>query len=130
MEMFYKDILDNLIKVGFGMGVFVVMYISNMAASLYYNIKILSQPFDWVKIRDSAIKVVSVAVSTICLVVGVSEVIPFIELAGLAVPEEYGEVMSVVAMCTVCLEGIIKYGMEAYSKLRQIISNKKETDDK
>ena len=59
------EIVVNLQKVGIGLGIFILMYISNMGASIYYNIKILGDKFSSQKLIDSGIKVASLAVAII-----------------------------------------------------------------
>ncbi len=41
-----EAIMNNLINIGWAMLIFLAAYLSNVAFSLYYNIKILLQPFD------------------------------------------------------------------------------------
>ena len=40
-----EAIMNNLINIGWAMLIFLCAYLSNVAFSLYYNIKILLQPF-------------------------------------------------------------------------------------
>ena len=52
-----KTILDNLINVGWAALIFICSYISNMAFSLYHNIKQLGQAFEYkrlIKANDRA----------------------------------------------------------------------------
>ena len=39
-------VLKNLIDIGWAMLIFLAAYLANVAFSLYYNIRILLQPFD------------------------------------------------------------------------------------
>ena len=47
-----EAIMNNLINIGWAMLIFLAAYLSNVAFSLYYNIKILLQPFDREKAID------------------------------------------------------------------------------
>lgn len=115
-----NQVVDNLQKVGIGIGIFVLMYISNMGASIWYNVKILSEKFSWSKIKDSGIKVLCISISIICFCLGVTLVLPWINYAGLEIPQEFNDVLNIVAMCGVALSGIVKYGKEAFTKLQKI----------
>ena len=116
------EIVVNLQKVGIGLGIFILMYISNMGASIYYNIKILGDKFSSQKLIDSGIKVASLAVSIIAFCLSVTLVIPWVNYVGLPIPEEFSDVLNMVAMCGVALTGIVKYGKEAFSKISKILN--------
>lgn len=123
------EIVVNLQKVGIGLGIFILMYISNMGASIYYNIKILGDKFSSQKLIDSGIKVASLAVAIIAFCLSVTLVIPWVNYVGLPIPEEFSDVLNMVAMCGVALTGIVKYGKEAFSKISKILNqnNSEET---
>ena len=116
------EIVVNLQKVGIGLGIFILMYISNMGASIYYNIKILGDKFSSQKLIDSGIKIASLAVAIIAFCLSVTLVIPWVNYVGLPIPEEFSDVLNMVAMCGVALTGIVKYGKEAFSKISKILN--------
>lgn len=116
------EIVVNLQKVGIGLGIFILMYISNMGASIYYNIKILGDKFSSQKLIDSCIKVASLAVAIIAFCLSVTLVIPWVNYVGLPIPEEFSDVLNMVAMCGVALTGIVKYGKEAFTKISKILN--------
>lgn len=124
-----NQVVDNLQKVGIGIGIFVLMYISNMGASIWYNVKILSEKFSWSKIKDSGIKVLCISISIICFCLGVTLVLPWINYAGLEIPQEFNDVLNIVAMCGVALSGIVKYGKEAFTKLQKIFNAQSASAD-
>lgn len=116
------EIVVNLQKVGIGLGIFILMYISNMGASIYYNIKILGDKFSSQKLIDSGIKIASLAVAIIAFCLSVTLVIPWVNYVGLPIPEEFSDVLNMVAMCGVALTGIVKYGKEAFTKISKILN--------
>ena len=69
------QILENLQKVGIGCGIFLLMYISNMSASIWYNVKILNERSDWNKIKASGIKVLCITIAIVCLCLGITLVL-------------------------------------------------------
>ena len=117
-----SEMVVNLQKVGIGLGIFILMYISNMGASIYYNIKILGDKFSSQKLIDSGIKVASLAVAIIAFCLSVTLVIPWVNYVGLPIPEEFSDVLNMVAMCGVALTGIVKYGKEACTKISKILN--------
>ena len=98
------------------------MYISNMGASIYYNIKILGDKFSSQKLIDSGIKIAALAVAIIAFCLSVTLVIPWVNYVGLPIPEEFSDVLNMVAMCGVALTGIVKYGKEAFTKISKILN--------
>lgn len=124
------QVIDNLQKVGIGIGIFVLMYISNMGASIWYNVKVLSENFCWSRIKDSGIKVLCISISIVCFCLGVTLVLPWINYAGLDIPQEFNDVLNIVAMCGVALSGIVKYGTEAFTKLQKIFKAESTPNNK
>ena len=61
-------VLKNLIDIGWAMLIFLAAYLANVAFSLYYNIRILLQPFDKNKAINSALKVASVGLLPIMVI--------------------------------------------------------------
>lgn len=64
----FEAILNNLINIGWAMLIFLATYLSNVAFSLYCNIKVLLQPFDRNKAINSALKVSVFVVGLTCFV--------------------------------------------------------------
>ena len=67
-----EAIMNNLINIGWAMLIFLAAYLSNVAFSLYYNIKILLQPFDREKAINSALKVAAFVVGLNLLCVSIT----------------------------------------------------------
>ena len=64
-------VLNNLINIGWAMLIFLCAYLSNVAFSLYYNIKVLLQPFDKQKMINSGLKVATFVVGLTLLCVAI-----------------------------------------------------------
>lgn len=121
-----ETILHNLENAGWAMLIFVCAYVSNMAFGLYYNIKILSEPFDKKKILNSVYKIVAVCIGLVLLVIGVTAIPAFANYVGFTIPEEYAKVFDDLAIIGVCLVVSCKYIAEAISKFTSILNNTKE----
>ena len=84
-----EAIMNNLINIGWAMLIFLAAYLSNVAFSLYYNIKILLQPFDREKAINSALKVAAFVVGLTLLCVSITTLPLYANQVGWAIPEEY-----------------------------------------
>ena len=126
MLEFWKLALDNLEVAGVGFAIFAMAYISNMSFSLYYNIKINQEVFSKEKILNSVFKILAFAGGTIFLILATSLIVPWASNNGLAIPVEYSEVISTIATLGVCLSGALKYIMEAFNKMKKILTVKNE----
>lgn len=126
MLEFWKLALDNLEVVGVGFAIFAMAYISNMSFSLYYNIKINQEVFSKEKLLNSVFKILAFAGGTIFLILATSLIVPWASNNGLAIPVEYSEVISTIATLGVCLSGALKYIMEAFNKMKKILTVKNE----
>ena len=114
-------ILHNLENAGWAMLIFLCAYVSNMAFSLYHNIKQLQQPFDKEKLINSGLKVASIVVGLVLLVVGITALPAFANYVGWTIPEEYTKVFSDLAVIGVCLVVSCKYFAEAITKFTAIL---------
>lgn len=117
-------IINNLINVGVGIMIFLFAYLSNMCLGIYYNTSMLGQEFDWRRIAKSAIKIVAVGLGIILLTLAITLIIPFADANGLTIPDEYSEVIKVLAILATCLTAAIKYIIESIGKLRDILNGK------
>ena len=126
MLEFWKLALDNLEVAGVGFAIFAMAYISNMSFSLYYNIKINQEVFSKEKLLNSVFKILAFAGGTIFLILATSLIVPWASNNGLAIPVEYSEVISTIATLGVCLSGALKYIMEAFNKMKKILTVKNE----
>ena len=119
----WKLALDNLEVAGVGFAIFAMAYISNMSFSLYYNIKINQEVFSKEKLLNSVFKILAFAGGTIFLILATSLIVPWASNNELAIPVEYSEV---IATLGVCLSGALKYIMEAFNKMKKILTVKNE----
>lgn len=122
MQEIIDLILKNLYYVGIGVGIFLISYLSNMAFGIWYNVRVLEESFDWKKIAKSALKVLAVGVGIALLTIAITLVVPFAQLAGVPIPEEYGEIVSIIAILVICLRASLTYIKEAWTKMSDILS--------
>lgn len=125
MNEILKSILANLENVGWAMLIFCSAYASNMAFSLYYNIKLMGQAFDYKRIINSCIKVSSIVLGLAFLVVATTALPAFANYVGWTIPDEYVEVFDSLAILSVCLVVSCKYILEAAKKFNAILSESK-----
>ena len=123
------QIIDSLQKVGIGILIFILMYLANMFAGIWYNTKIIGHKFSWKRIRNSLIKVIFTGLAVVFLCVGITMVVPWVNYAGLPLPEEFNEVITVLAMCGIALTGIVRYGKESLEKLNKIFNSETGTKE-
>lgn len=121
MQEIIDLILKNLYYVGIGVGIFLISYLSNMAFGIWYNVRVLEESFDWKKIAKSALKVLAVGVGIALLTIAITLVVPFAQLAGVPIPEEYGEIVSIIAILVICLRASLIYIKEAWTKMGDIM---------
>lgn len=127
--MIWNEILTNLTYTGIGMALFVICYVSNMSFSLYYNIKVLHEPFDKKKLLDSLYKVIAFGIGTVLLCVGITSVVLFCDYVGLTIPEQYQEVFQNLAIITVFVIASCRYIFEAFTKFKAILNDEKQPEE-
>ena len=123
MSEILPAILDNLQTVGIGMLLFFLAYGSNMAFSIYYNIKVLGENFQITKIKNSILKLIAWVVGTVLLVVVVTTLPLFSAQAGLELPEDFVSTFSTLAILVLPVYASCKYAMMAYSKMKGVLES-------
>lgn len=117
----WEQVLANLMNTGLGVAIFIVAYLSNVCFSLWYNIKILNQPFDIIRLRDGGLKILSFAIGLI-LLTGVITTLPiFADTVGWTIPDEYKEIFANLVIIGSFLLASLKYIVEAYTKMKTIL---------
>lgn len=115
----------NLIYIGIVMGLLAISWLSNFALSLYYNIKILSEPFDWTRIWNGIQKLIALVVGTALLVVAITFVPIFLQYVNIPIPDEYVTLLSVLTIVAIFMKSIYTYIKQAYETLNGILDFKK-----
>ena len=121
-------VLNNLIDIGWAMLIFLAAYLANVAFSLYYNIRILLQPFDKEKAINSALKVAAFVVGLTLLCVSITTLPLFAEQLGWAIPEEYTDIFADLVIVGAVLLVSCKYIMEAFTKFNASLQAKGEDE--
>lgn len=123
-------VLSNLINVGYGVVLFIAAYLSNMLFSLWYNIKILLEPFDLIKLKNSGLKILCFGVGLSLLSLTISTLPEFANTVGWEIPEEFKEVFANLAIIGVFLLATSKYLLEAWNKMKAILFSKLNIENK
>lgn len=124
-----EAVLNNLINIGWAMLIFLAAYLSNVAFSLYYNIKVLLQPFDRNKAINSALKVAAFLVGLTLLCVSITTLPLFANQVGWAIPEEYTDIFADLVIIGAVLMVSCKYIVEAFTKFKAILQVKGNTEN-
>ncbi len=121
-------ILSNLVHIGWAMLIFLCAYLSNVAFSLYHNIRLAMQPFDRKKLINSALKAVTFVVGLTLLCAAITALPVYAQQLGWAIPEEYAKVFSSLVIAGAVLMVSCKYIAEAFSRFKAILGAKGDTN--
>lgn len=122
-------VLMNLINIGWAMLIFLAAYISNVAFSLYYNIKIMLQPFDRNKAINSGLKIAAFVVGLTLLCVAITTLPLFANQVGWVIPEEYADIFTDLVILGAVLLVSCKYIVEAFTKFKAILEHNGGTEN-
>lgn len=125
----YEAVLMNLINIGWAMLIFLAAYLSNVAFSLYYNIKILLQPFDRNKAINSGLKIAAFVVGLTLLCVAITTLPLFANQVGWVIPEEYADIFTDLVILGAVLMVSCKYILESFTKFKAILDHKGGTEN-
>lgn len=116
-------ILNILTNIGWAMLIFLCAYLSNVAFSLYYNIKVLLEPFDRNKAINSALKVTAFVTGLTLLCLAVTTLPLFATLVGWEIPAEYADIFSDLVIIGAVLLVSCKYIVESFGKFKSILNS-------
>ena len=117
-------ILNNLTNIGWAMLIFLCAYLSNVAFSLNYNIKVLLEPFDRGKAINSALKVTAFVTGLTLLCLAVTTLPLFANMVGWDIPAEYADIFSDLVIIGAVLLVSCKYIVESFGKFKSILNSK------
>ena len=89
-----ETILHNLTNIGWAMLIFLCAYLSNVSFSLYYNIKVLLEPFSKEKLINSGLKIITFVCGLTLLCVAITTLPLFADMVGWEIPAEYVDIFS------------------------------------
>ena len=119
-------VINNLINIGWVMLIFMCAYLSNVSFSMYYNIKILMEPFDKAKLMNSALKIAAFICGLTLLCMAITTLPHFADQVGWVIPAEYSDIFSDLIIIGAVLMVSCKYIVEAFTKFKAILDFQKE----
>ena len=119
-------VINNLINIGWAMLIFMCAYLSNVSFSMYYNIKILMEPFDKAKLMNSALKIAAFICGLTLLCMAITTLPHFADQVGWVIPTEYSDIFSDLIIIGAVLMVSCKYIVEAFTKFKAILDFQKE----
>ena len=115
-------VLKNLINIGWAMVIFLCAYLSNVAFSLWYNIKIRKEDFDREKLIASGLKILVFVVGLTLLCTAITALPIFANEVGWAIPDEYTDIFADLVIIGAVLLVSCKYIKEAFTKFVAILN--------
>lgn len=117
-----ETILHNLTNIGWAMLIFLCAYFSNVAFSLYYNIKVLLEPFSKEKLINSGLKIAAFVFGLTLMCVTITTLPLFADMIGWEIPTEYVDVFNNLVIIGAVLVVSCKYIAEAFTKFKAILN--------
>lgn len=123
----FEIIIGNLIKIGYAMAIFLCAFLANVVFSLWYNIKINSEPFSREKLATGGLKAATFIVGLTLLCVAITALPIFASEVGWNIPEEYTELFADLIIVGAVLLVACKYIKEAFTKFVTILNAPADT---
>lgn len=118
----FNSIVGNLVNIGWSMLIFLSAYLANVTFSLWYNIKLLHEPFDREKLINSAYKIATFVIGLTLLCVALTTLPLFANEVGWAIPQEYTDLFADLVIIGAVLLVSCKYIKEAFVKFTAILN--------
>lgn len=114
-------VLDNLAKVGIGMGLFCAAYISNIFLGAWKSVQIDGYEFDGKAILQSAVKFVVLGLSIALLSCVVSIIPSYATYVGIEIGAETMGTINGLVIIGSFLTATIRYVVDAINKVKTIL---------
>lgn len=121
MESLFAEILENLSYVGSVISLIFLFQLSNLVFGLADNLTVQKQSFDSSKIKKWTLQTLLTLVGIATLTIGVS-LIPFvITFTGVQIPQEYGDIITVMMIILTSFKCVITESTKAFEHFRNIM---------
>lgn len=124
----YELLLLNFKNIFYAMILFGISYVSNICLSLFYNIKVNQEPFDYKKLLTGVLKLISICAGIFLLTAVITCLPIYLQSLGIPLSEEFSNTISVVAIATMFIGSIYKYAKEAFDTLKNILNYSSDSD--
>lgn len=114
-------VIMNLEKVGIGIAIFALAYVSNIFLGVWRNVRIDGMNFDWKLLAESVLKFVVLGLGIAILSVTVSILPQYAAFVGLEIASETMEIIDSVVIVGAFLYATVRYVIDAIGKLKQIL---------
>ena len=113
--------VDNLEKVGIGVLLFLMAYISNMALGAWRSVKIDGYVFDKKLILQSIVKFFVLGVGIALLAIVASLIPSYMIYTGVTIEEATVETIDNIIIIGAFLTATVRYWIDGISKLKEIL---------
>ena len=121
MNEILLSMVDNLEKVGIGVLLFLMVYISNMALGAWRSVKIDGYVFDKKLILQSIVKFFVLGVGIALLAIVASLIPSYMIYTGVTIEEATVETIDNIIIIGAFLTATVRYWIDGISKLKEIL---------
>lgn len=121
MNEILLSMVDNLEKVGIGVLLFLMAYISNMALGAWRSVKIDGYVFDKKLILQSIVKFFVLGVGIALLAIVASLIPSYMIYTGVTIEEVTVETIDNIIIIGAFLTATVRYWIDGISKLKEIL---------
>lgn len=119
----WNEVWMNVEQVTFSLFVFLFFWVANLAASLYYNIGINNEMFDWKRLLLGIAKILGVIVSIYFLSAGIT-LIPYALInTGIVLDEAFASTCNIAIIISILVSAATTYGKETIKTIKDIFTN-------
>lgn len=130
MDILIGMVLDNLKNIGFAVSLLAVFMLSNMAFSLWYNIKIVKEKFQIKKLIEGLFKIISFSIGLALLTIGITLIPTYITYIGIEIKQEVLDLINISVIVYMFIDTIVFYGKQASETLNKILKTNTSINNK
>lgn len=124
----WSEVLANAEQISFSLFVFVFFWLANFCASLYNNIELKGESFDWKKLLSGVARICGIVCSLYFLTVGITLIPYSLGNSGIILNEEFTSACNVAIILSIVTTATTTYGMKTIKVIKEIFAPEKTAE--
>lgn len=118
----FETILNNISYVGSVIFLIFVFQLSNMSFGIADNVALKGEKFDVEKLKNWGIRTITTLVGITLLTLGASLIPYIVSLTSIAIPTEYGDVVTVSIIILTAYKSVLSEAKKAFERFESIMN--------
>ena len=118
----WSEVMNSVEQVSFSLFVFIFFWLANFCASLYNNVELKGESFDWKKLLSGVARICGIVCSLYFLTVGITLIPHSLSGGGIILSEEFTSTCNVAIIISIIPTATTTYGIKTIKVIKEIFT--------